>query len=191
MILENVICYTFWMICGPRRWFDAKQKRLSWTIGSTIFFFRSQLICFCSKRGYHYGGYARKRMFLLGHEKPEAIREFVERNIPATEIARDVCFGSKDNPSGSFKIKQAGGLVTLRVDYEPSLPVGETKDLKLDDEKGPVTPEYTTSDNIHFDFRFDYDPLEVTVDQEFLLSEDSGSGEEICVSVWGYYSDAP
>ena len=111
--------------------------------------------------------------------------------VPATEIARDVCFGSKDNPSGSFKIKQAGGLVTLRVDYEPSLPVGETKDLKLDDEKGPVTPEYTTSDNIHFDFRFDYDPLEVTVDQEFLLFEDSGSGEEICVSVWGYYSDTP
>ncbi|XP_068750272.1 uncharacterized protein [Montipora capricornis] len=134
--------------------------------------------------------YARNRMFLPEHEKPEAIREFVERNIPATEIDRNVCFGSKDDPDGSFEIKQAGKLLILRVDYVPTLSDGETKDLKLADENGPVTTEDTTSDNIHFDFRFFEAPLEVSVGDKFTLSEESGSGEEFCVSVWGYYAPA-
>ena len=104
-------------------------------------------------------------------------------------IANNLCFGSDDDSLGSFQILEEGGLATLRVDYKPSLPVGETKVLKLADENGPVEPKYTTSDNIHFDFRFDNDPLEVSVGQIFSLSEESGSGEALCVSVYGYYAN--
>ena len=55
-----------------------------------------------------------------------------------------------------FKIKEKGKLVILWVDYRSSLPAGKTKDLKLVSNNCEVTPEYTTSDNIHFDFRFDF-----------------------------------
>ena len=103
-------------------------------------------------------------------------------------IASNLCFGSDDDPLGSFQILKAGGLKTLRVDYEPSLPDGEAKVLKLADKNGQVNPEYTTSDNIHFDFRFDKNPLEVSVGQIFSLSEESVSGEALCVSVYGYYA---
>ena len=102
-----------------------------------------------------------------------------------------MCFGSKDNPFGSFEIKRLGRLSILRVDYEPPLPAGETKDLKLADQNDdPVTPEGTTSDNVHFDFRFDSKPYGVEPGQTFSISEieKSGSGKKICVSVWGYYS---
>ena len=78
----------------------------------------------------------------------------------------------------------------MRVDYAPSLQPGETKVLKLIDEGRQVVidPEYTTSDNIHFDFRFDNDPLKVSVGQIFSLYEESGSGVAFCVSVYGYYA---
>ena len=84
-----------------------------------------------------------------------------------------MCFGSKDNPFGSFEIKQLGRLSILRVDYEPPLPAGETKDLKLADQN---------------DDRFDSKPYVVEPGQTFSISEKSGSGKKICVSVWGYYS---
>ena len=77
----------------------------------------------------------------------------------------------------------------MRVDYAPSLPAGETKVLKLADESGQVNPEYTTSDNIHFDFRFDNKPLEVSAGQKFILYEESGSGVGFCVNVYGYYAN--
>ena len=47
--------------------------------------------------------------------------------VPSTEIDRNVCFGSEDDPDGSFEIKQAGELLILRVDYEPKLPDGRPK----------------------------------------------------------------
>ena len=108
---------------------------------------------------------------------------------PATEIARNLCFGSNSYPFGSFQILQAGGLQILRVDYAPSLQPGETKVLKLiDGGRQFINPEYTTSDNIHFDFRFDNDPLKVSVGQIFSLYEESGSGVAFCVSLYGYYA---
>ena len=74
------------------------------------------------------------------------------------------------------------------MDYAPSLPAGETKVLKLANESGrKVIPERTTSDNIHFDFRFDNKPLTVSAGQKFSLYEESGSGVRFCVSVYGYY----
>ena len=103
-------------------------------------------------------------------------------------IASNLCFGSDYDPVGSFQILEAGELETLRVDYKPSLPDGEAKVLKLADKNGQVNPEYTTSDNIHFDFRFDKYPLKVSVGQIFSLSEESGSGEALCVTVYGYYA---
>jgi len=130
--------------------------------------------------------YARKRMFLPQREKPEAIRELVERNIPATLIQDNVCFNPKKGP---FKIKQEGELVILRVDYKPSLPDGEKKTLVLSNSDGDVVPESTTSDNIHFDFRFDSKPYPVTAGQTFYLHEKGGSSEEICVTVYGYYAE--
>ena len=74
--------------------------------------------------------------------------------------------------------------------YNTPFPAGDTKDLKLADQNDdPVTPEFTTSDNIHFDFRFDSKPYGVEPGQTFSISaEKSGCGNEICVSVWGYYS---
>ncbi|XP_074623369.1 uncharacterized protein LOC141881470 isoform X2 [Acropora palmata] len=120
------------------------------------------------------------------HEKPEAIREIVERNIPATLIQDNVCFNPKKGP---FKIKQEGELVILRVDYKPSLPDGEKKTLVLSNSDGDEVPESTTSDNIHFDFRFDSKPYPVTAGQTFYLHEKGGSSEEICVTVYGYYAE--
>ncbi|XP_015778708.1 PREDICTED: uncharacterized protein LOC107356619 isoform X1 [Acropora digitifera] len=131
--------------------------------------------------------YARKRMFLPQREKPEAIRELVERNIPATLIQDNVCFNSKKGP---FKIKQEGALAILRVDYKPSLANGDKKELVLSNSAdGYVVPEDTTSDNIHFDFRFDSKPYPVTAGQKFYLHEKGGSGQEICVTVYGYYAE--
>ena len=109
--------------------------------------------------------------------------------VPATPIDDNVCFGSKGKEYGSFIIKEKGELVILRVDYKPSLPAGKTKDLKLVNKKGEVNPDYTTSDNIHFDFRFDSKPYPVSPGQKFGITEKSGSGEETCVSVYGYFSE--
>ena len=74
------------------------------------------------------------------------------------------------------------------MDYKPSLSAYKTKVLKLANESGrKVIPERTTSDNIHFDFRFDNKPLTVSAGQKFSLYEESGSGVRFCVSVYGYY----
>ena len=107
--------------------------------------------------------------------------------VPATLIQDNVCFNPKKGP---FKIKQEGALVILRVDYKPSLPDGEKKELVLSNSAdGYVVPEYTTSDNIHFDFRFDSKPYPVTAGQTFYLHEKGGSSQEICVTVYGYYAE--
>ena len=106
--------------------------------------------------------------------------------VPATLIQDNVCFNPKKGP---FKIKQEGELVILRVDYKPSLPDGEKKTLVLSNSDDDVVPEYTTSDNIHFDFRFDSKPYPVTAGQTFYLHEKGGSSEEICVTVYGYYAE--
>ena len=107
--------------------------------------------------------------------------------VPATLIQDNVCFNPKKGP---FKIKQEGALVILRVDYKPSLPNGEKKELVLSNSAdGYVVPEYTTSDNIHFDFRFDSKPYPVTAGQTFYLHEKGGSSQEICVTVYGYYAE--
>ena len=107
--------------------------------------------------------------------------------VPATLIQDNVCFNPK---KGSFKIKQEGALEILRVDYKPSLPDGEKKELVLtNSDDGYVVPQYTTSDNIHFDFRFDSKPYPVYPGQEFFLHEEGGSREEICVTVYGYYAE--
>ena len=106
--------------------------------------------------------------------------------VPATLIQDNVCI----NPNkGPFKIKQKGELVILRVDYKPSLPNGEKKELVLSNSDGYVVPEYTTSDNIHFDFRFDSQPYPVTAGQTFYLQEKGGSSEQIRVTVYGYYAE--
>ena len=107
--------------------------------------------------------------------------------VPATLIQDNVCFNPK---KGSFKIKQEGALAILRVDYRPSLPNGEKKELVLSNSAdGYVVPEYTTSDNIHFDFRFDSNPYPVSPGEEFFLHEKEGSSEKICVTVYGYYAE--
>ena len=107
--------------------------------------------------------------------------------VPATLIQDNVCFNPK---KGSFKIKQEGALAILRVDYRPSLPNGEKKELVLSNSAdGYVVPEYTTSDNIHFDFRFDSNPYPVTAGQKFYLHEKGWSSQEICVTVYGYYAE--
>ena len=97
-----------------------------------------------------------------------------------------MCF----NPEkGSFKIEQEGALVILRVDYKPSLPNGKKKKLVLKNSDGFVVPEYTTSDNIHFDFRFDSNPYPVTAGQKFYLYDKEWFSGEICVTVYGYYAE--
>ena len=106
--------------------------------------------------------------------------------VPATLIQDNVWINPKKGP---FKIKQKGELVILRVDYKPSLPNGEKKELVLSNSDGYVVPEYTTSDNIHFDFRFDSKPYLVTAGQTFYLHEKRGSSQEICVTVYGYYAE--
>ena len=77
------------------------------------------------------------------------------------------------------------------MDFKPPFPAGETRDLELADENGdPVTPESTTSDNIHFDFRFDTYPYKVSAGQKFRVSRWTWfGGPEICLNVYGYYSD--
>ena len=73
------------------------------------------------------------------------------------------------------------------MDYQPRFPYGNTKVLTLSNQgHSRVYPEKTTSDNIHFDFRFDNHPLPVSARQTFYLSE--GSGASVCVDVWGYYA---
>ena len=73
------------------------------------------------------------------------------------------------------------------MDYQPRLPTGTKKFLTLSDQGHRVVyPEKITSDNIHFDFRFDNHPLPVSVGQTFYLSERSGAS--LCVDVWGYYA---
>ena len=101
-----------------------------------------------------------------------------------------MCFNSRNNPLGSFRILQAGRLVILRVDYAPSLPAGKTKFLQLYDENmRRVYPEDATSDNIHFDFRFDNNPLEVSENQIFHLYEGHAAFLPFCVDVYGYYEN--
>ncbi|XP_068679616.1 uncharacterized protein [Montipora foliosa] len=171
---------------------------------AAIFSFSLLLVIFLSltettlakPKAFHVERYARNRMFLPEHDNPEAIREFVERNIPSTKIADNVCFGTADNPDGSFTIKQTGKLEILRMDFKPPSPqITDTfMDYRIrytlsDKNHQPVIPKRTTNTLVHFDFRFGSDnPYEVNAGDTFFISEETGSGYETCVSLWGYYS---